>query len=92
LYLPDAHQLSFTYASIAFHRADARTTWLSTSTAVAVKKSNIDPIQYFQIRFEVSAQLKPCMTLADSADGIGSREMIGLLMDFLKESTGGRSH
>ena len=28
LYLPDAHQLSFTYTSIAFHRADAGTTWL----------------------------------------------------------------
>ena len=29
------------------------------------------------------------MTLADLADGIGRREMIGLLVDFLSESTMG---
>jgi hypothetical protein len=45
--------------------------------AVAVKKSSIHPIQCFQIRFEVSAQSKPCMTLADLADGMGSHETIG---------------
>jgi hypothetical protein len=41
-----------------------------TSTAAAVKKSSIDPIQCFQIRFEVTAQSKPCMTLADLADAL----------------------
>jgi hypothetical protein len=57
--------------------------------AVAVTKPNTYPIKCFQIRFEVSAQSNPCMTLADLADGIGSREMIGLLLDFLSESTAG---